>query len=163
MPYSATSAAATSSCVESGLLAQQTTSAPPALSARSRLAVSQVICRHAPSRWPFKGSSLPKRSRIIRSTGICRSAHSIRLRPASASPRSRTSCPLPVELGIRVLLLTKILSLTHFLDLRSRYGSIHAGRSGRFSRLRYDRLGLAAAYSERTLQSAHHISLLPWE
>ena len=112
MPYSATRAAATSSWVESGLLAQQKTSAPPALSARSRFAVSQVMCRHAPRRCPLSGSSFAKRSRMIRSTGICRSAHSIRLRPAAANPRSRTSCPLPLELGIRVLLLTKIPSVT---------------------------------------------------
>ena len=46
MPYSATSAAAVSSCVLSGLLAHSDTSAPPSLSASARLAVSVVTCRH---------------------------------------------------------------------------------------------------------------------
>src|SRR6516165_8500238 len=91
MSYSFTSAAATSSWVESGFDAQQNTSAPPALSVRSRLAVSQVMCRHAPRRCPLSVSSLEKRSRIRRRTGIWRSAHSIRLKPADARPRSWTS------------------------------------------------------------------------
>src|SRR5215469_13980513 len=91
MSYSFTSAAATSSWVESGFEAQQNTSAPPALSVRSRLAVSQVTCRQAPRRWPLSGCSFKKRSRIRRRTGICRSAHSMRLKPAAARPRSWTS------------------------------------------------------------------------
>ena len=45
-----TSAAATSSCVESGFEAQSRTSAPPAFSVRARLAVSVVTCRHAEMR-----------------------------------------------------------------------------------------------------------------
>ena len=64
MPYSLTSAAATSSWVESGLDAQHSTSAPPALSARSRLAVSVVIWRQALRRWPAAACSLAKRSRM---------------------------------------------------------------------------------------------------
>src|SRR5579863_5094274 len=128
MSYSATSAAATSSWVDSGLLAQQKTSAPPALSARNRLAVSQVICRHAPSRCPLSGNSLAKRSRMSRSTGICRSAHSIRLRPAAASVRSRTSCSLPLVLGIEILLLLNATyadrMLTPVRDLRPRSEAI---------------------------------------
>ena len=47
MSYSWTSAAATSSCVDSGFDAQSTTSAPPAFSVRARFAVSVVTCRHA--------------------------------------------------------------------------------------------------------------------
>ena len=50
MPYSSTSAAATSSCVDSGLEAQMTTSAPPACSVRIRFAVSVVTCRQAETR-----------------------------------------------------------------------------------------------------------------
>src|SRR5438067_1671857 len=76
--YSATSAAATSSCVECGLDAQRTTSAPPACRVRIRFAVSVVTCRQAEMRWPASGCSRSNRSRIAASTGICRSAHSIR-------------------------------------------------------------------------------------
>ena len=54
MPYSATSAAATSSFVESGFEAASTTSAPPALSVRIRFAVSVVTWRHAPMRRPVE-------------------------------------------------------------------------------------------------------------
>ena len=50
MSYSSTSAAATSSCVESGFDAHSTTSAPPAFSVRMRFAVSVVTCRHAAMR-----------------------------------------------------------------------------------------------------------------
>src|ERR1044072_8133972 len=41
-----------------------------------------------------------KRSRIAASTGICRSAHSIRLRPSGASARSLTSCRLGVAISL---------------------------------------------------------------
>src|SRR5688572_23263018 len=77
-------AAAASSWVERGLLAQRETSAPPALRARMRLAVSVVTCMHAPRRIPFSGFSFANRSRMARSTGMSRSAHSMRPRPASA-------------------------------------------------------------------------------
>src|SRR6185437_2544055 len=91
MSYSSTSAAATSSCVESGLDAQRTTSAPPALSVRARFAVSVVTCRHAEIRRPASGCSRSKRSRIAASTGICRSAHWMRRTPSGVSARSFTS------------------------------------------------------------------------
>src|SRR6059058_1094904 len=89
--YSATSAAATSSCVESGFEAQRTTSAPPAWSVRMRFAVSVVTWRQAEMRWPASGCSLSNRSRIAASTGICRSAHSMRRTPSGASAMSFTS------------------------------------------------------------------------
>src|SRR6476619_7606762 len=91
MPYSSTSAAATSSCVESGFDAQRTTSAPPAESVRARFAVSVVTCRYAEKRCPASGCSRSKRSRIAASTGICRSAHAILRTPSGASARSFTS------------------------------------------------------------------------
>ncbi len=47
MSYTSTSAAATSSWVESGFDAHSTTSAPPAFRVRMRFAVSVVTCRHA--------------------------------------------------------------------------------------------------------------------
>ena len=47
-----TSAAATSSCVESGFDAQSDDSAPPAFSVRARFAVSVVTCRQAEMRIP---------------------------------------------------------------------------------------------------------------
>ena len=55
MPKSATRAAATSSCVDRGLEAQRTTSAPPAFSARARLPVSLVTWRQADRRRPAQG------------------------------------------------------------------------------------------------------------
>ena len=92
-PWSPTSAAATSSWVESGLDATSTTSAPPAWRVRTRLAVSAVTCRLAETRSPASGRSRAKRARIAASTGISRSAQSIRWRPSGASPRSATSWP----------------------------------------------------------------------
>src|SRR5437660_8812331 len=91
IPYSAERAAATASLVESGLEAQRTTSAPPALRVIIRLAVSLVTCRQAETRSPESGSCSRKRSRIRSSTGISRAAQSIRPRPSLARPRSRTS------------------------------------------------------------------------
>ena len=59
-------AAATSSCVESGLDAHKVTSAPPATSVSMRFAVSEVTCMHAPMRYPASGfvllESFPDRS-----------------------------------------------------------------------------------------------------
>src|SRR5438045_6309289 len=98
MSYSSTSAAATSSCVESGFDAQRTTSAPPAFSVRIRLAVSVVTWRHAEMRYPASGCSRSKRSRIACRTGICRSAHVMRRTPSGASERSFTSCRLVVDI-----------------------------------------------------------------
>src|SRR3954467_12653092 len=82
---SSASAAATSGWGANGLDAHSATSAPPACSARTRFAVSEVTCRHAPTTTPASGRSRAKRSRIERSTGICPSAHSIRARPRSIS------------------------------------------------------------------------------
>src|SRR6266542_183049 len=102
MPSSATSEAATSSCVESGLDAQRTRSAPPAASVRARLAVSLVTCRQADSLIPARGFSFAKRSRIWRRTGMLFSAHSIRSRPRPASEGSLTSkrCAVTAEFPI---------------------------------------------------------------
>src|SRR5437763_6067782 len=98
MSYSSTSAAATSSWVDSGLEAQSTTSAPPAFRVRARFAVSVVTCRQAEIRYPESGCSLSKRSRMAASTGIWRSAHSMRRTPSGASARSFTSCRLVVAI-----------------------------------------------------------------
>src|SRR4051794_5048908 len=76
-------ASATSSCVERGLAAATATVAPPAASARTRLAVSAVTCRQAATETPSSGRSRAKRSRIERRTGICPSAHSIRAWPVA--------------------------------------------------------------------------------
>src|SRR6185295_2052930 len=91
IPWSTTSAAATSSWVESGLLAQSTRSAPPAFSAIARFAVSAVTCRHAAIRMPFSGFCFANRSRIWWTTGMERPDHSMRPRPFSASARFFTS------------------------------------------------------------------------
>src|SRR5688500_4814840 len=81
---SATSAAATSSCVDSGFGAHSATSAPPARRVRTRFAVSEVTCRQAPIRTPSSGRSPAKRSASERSTGIWASAQSMRARPSPA-------------------------------------------------------------------------------
>src|SRR6188472_3597006 len=49
-------------------------------------------------RTPLSGCSRSKRSRIAASTGICRSAHSIRRTPSGASARSLTSCLVVVAI-----------------------------------------------------------------
>src|SRR3954470_13025239 len=98
MSYSSTSAAATSSCVESGFDAQSTTSAPPAFSVRIRLAVSVVTWRQAEMRYPSSGFSFSNRSPIACRTGICRSAHWILRTPSEASEMSFTSCRFVVAI-----------------------------------------------------------------
>ena len=80
-----------SSCVESGFEAQSAISAPPALSTRIKLAVSVVTCMHAAMRTPVNGCDFSKRARICASTGMLRSAHSMRLRPSAASDASAMS------------------------------------------------------------------------
>src|SRR6476659_4970042 len=57
-----------------------------------RFAVSVVTWRQAEIRWPASGCSRSNRSRIAASTGICRSAHSMRRFPSAARARSFTSC-----------------------------------------------------------------------
>src|SRR3989442_2670663 len=91
MTSSRTSEAATSSWVESGLEAQATTVAPPALSVRRRLAVSVVMWRQAPTVTPSRGRSLAKRSRMEVRTGMLLSAQAMRCRPRSASAGSAMS------------------------------------------------------------------------
>src|SRR5262249_4451282 len=96
MPCSAIRAAAASSCVESGLLAQSTRSAPPALSVMARLAVSVVICRQADMRMPLRGCSRWNRSRMSASTGMSLAAQRMRALPWGARLRSLTSPATPV-------------------------------------------------------------------
>src|SRR5262249_28904251 len=84
-------AAATSSWVESGFDPHRNTCAPPACSVRARFAVSVVTCRQAEIRRPLSGRSFANRERIARSTGMWRSAHSIRALPSFASFMSFTS------------------------------------------------------------------------
>src|SRR5579883_2284209 len=91
MPSSTMSEAATSSCVERGLLAQRTRSAPPALRVIARLAVSVVTCRQAEILMPLRGWVLANCSRINRRTGISLAAHSMRCLPRGARLRSLTS------------------------------------------------------------------------
>ena len=90
---SAASAAATSSCVASGLAAQIATFAPPARSVRTSTAVSAVTCRHAATETPSSGRSVAKRARIDRRTGICPSAQPIRASPSGARAGSAMTEP----------------------------------------------------------------------
>src|SRR3954454_4944804 len=88
---SSLSASATSSWVDSGFGAQSATSAPPAISARTSVAVSAVTCNEQPTRMSRSGCSREKRSRIERRTGICPSAQSMR---SSPTPRIRGASEL---------------------------------------------------------------------
>src|SRR5438876_9160545 len=63
-----------------------------------RLAVSAVTCRQAEMRRPLRGRVRAKRSRIAASTGIWRSAHSMRRTPSGARARSFTSCRFVVAI-----------------------------------------------------------------
>src|SRR5437588_682902 len=103
-----TSAAATGSCVDSGLDAQRAMSAPPALSVSIRLAVSVVTWRQAPTFTPRSGCSCLNLSRIKSSTGISRAAQSISSWPCLARPASRTSpwALIAFELDFTVHLVT---------------------------------------------------------
>ena len=91
MPYSSTSAAATSSWVERVRGAEHHVGATR-LERANEFAVSVVTWRQAETRCPASGCSRSKRSRIAASTGICRSAHWMRRTPSEASARSFTSC-----------------------------------------------------------------------
>src|SRR4051812_36914344 len=126
MPNSETRAAATSSCVESGFDAHSTTSAPPAFSVRIRFAVSVVTWRQAETRYPASGCSRSKRSRIVVSTGICRSAHMMRRRPSGASDRSFTSCFAVVAIRVSLSFLLVDVAGTPFA------GRVGSGREQPF-------------------------------
>ena len=81
------SAAATSSCVVSGLEAQSSTCAPPAMSVRTRFAVSDVTCRHAATRSPSSGRS---RARTARAPSAARASARPPTRCGPARPRPAT-------------------------------------------------------------------------
>src|SRR5262249_41959553 len=81
---SAASAAATSSCVDSGLQPDHETSAPAACRARTNTAVSFVTCRQPAMRMPRSGFVSEYRFVSAMRTGMRDSAHSMRSRPASA-------------------------------------------------------------------------------
>src|SRR5258706_7407939 len=130
MPWSRTRCAAMSSWVESGLDAHSATSAPPACSVMHRFAVSLVTWRHSARLLPLSGCSRANRSRIWRSTGIERSAHSERRRPASASARSFTSN------AFLVLVATAMFVLSCRLAARALFGDAgeSMGRVGQLGR-----------------------------
>ena len=94
-PFSA-SAAATSSCVESGLEPQRAIWAPPAVNASTRTAVSFVTWRQAPSVRPLSGFSLLNLLLIWLRTGMRVEAHSVCKWPLGARALSLTwnSCIL---------------------------------------------------------------------
>ena len=99
MSNSSTSAAATSSCVESGFEAQSTTSAPPAFSVRIRLAVSRrdvqargdAVAARAAARARSARGSPPAPASAGRPTRSGRT-------PSGASARSLTSCRFVVAI-----------------------------------------------------------------
>src|SRR3954469_11292821 len=110
-----TSAAATSSCVVSGLAEQSAASAPPAISACIRFAVSAVTWRQAATLTPSSACSSLNRSRIERRTGMWFCAHSIRASPCGASAGSSTS-------GFR--LIAVMLALVRALDRHADVGGL---------------------------------------
>src|SRR5439155_13221181 len=118
---SAASAAAVSSCVESGFEAQSATDAPPAVSVRTRLAVSAVTCSDAAILTPFSGFSRANRSRIWRTIGICASAQAMRPSPASASEGSAMS-DLP--------LVAVMIALVRPFDRHADVGRLLLGQLG---------------------------------
>ena len=85
MPLCSTSAAATSSWVDSGFEAQSATSAPPAAASASGWRSRSSRAGTRAIRMPSSGRSFSNRSRISASTGISAPAHSMRSRPAAAS------------------------------------------------------------------------------
>src|SRR5580693_5561246 len=80
-----------SSCVDSGFDAARCTRAPPAVSVRTRTAVSAVTCRQYAIVRPPNGCWSANNPRSMPSTGIARSAQAIPGWPASASPGSAMS------------------------------------------------------------------------
>src|SRR5229473_1721916 len=101
--WSRTRLAATSSCVERGLEAQSTTSAPPSRRQIARFAVSAVTCRQAEMRIPFSGWFLMNSLRIICSTFMDWFAHSMRFLPSSASSGLLISELICAAVDIRLL------------------------------------------------------------
>src|SRR3954454_13447505 len=110
-------AAATSSCVESGFEAQSATDAPPAFSVLTRFAVSAVTCSDAAIRTPFSGFSRANRSCTWRRTGICSSAQAILPSPAEAREGSLMS-----------LLVAVMVALVRPLDGHSDVGGLLLGQ-----------------------------------
>ena len=93
-------AAATSSCVESGLLPVIYISAPPLLSTSQRYAVLASRCTDNAIFLPLKGCSFSKSFLISVRSGQLRLTHSIFLNPDSASPISFISEPFIFSPGI---------------------------------------------------------------
>src|SRR5580658_1760708 len=101
--WSRTRLAETSSCVESGFEAHNTTSAPPSRKQIARFAVSAVTCRQAEMRIPFSGWFLMNSLRIICNTFMDWFAHSMRFLPSSASSRLLISLFTCAAVDIRLL------------------------------------------------------------
>ncbi len=91
-----------SSWVDSGLEAASWTRAPPAVSSRTRPAVSGVTCRQAATVSPANGCWSAKATASPASTGMVRRAQSIRGWPTAASPGSSTSDGVSDNIGRRL-------------------------------------------------------------
>src|SRR5579859_3354571 len=151
--------AATSSCVESGLEAHSTTSAPPSRRAIIKLAVSLVTCRQAEARKPFRGCSFTKRLRMISRTGICCAAHSILRLPASAKEMSFTSPFLSSAIAKVVLLEFEILRTDDQDEKRPDGGRNLCGAGGSHFDARFG----AGAQARGLAQSGCAVGALPGE
>src|SRR5262249_54026211 len=77
----------------------------------------------APMRRPFSGRSFAKRARIVRSTGMWRSAHSMRALPSLASLRSFTWPAVPAGSSTCAPFVPGLLFLTRRVVLRTAMGT----------------------------------------
>src|ERR1700722_16283484 len=125
MTPSAARAAAMSSWVDSGLEAARCTCAPPAVSVRTRTAVSAVTCRQQAAVRPAKGCCSAKAERSMPSTGMARSAQAIPGWPASASPGSVTSDGDPPGRSVPV-----VVGLERAIDRDANVGGLFLGELG---------------------------------
>src|SRR3954462_15552635 len=123
-PTSSARAAAVSSWGERGVAAHSATSAPPAMSARTRLAVSAVTCRHAATAIPSSGRSSARGAGMERRTGIWASAHSMRARPAGAREGSAMSEVLTGMADPLPALVAVVVGLVRALDRHADVGGL---------------------------------------
>src|SRR4051812_28064787 len=94
------------------------------MSARTRLAVSAVTCRHAATAIPSSGRSSARRARIERRTGIWASAHSMRARPAGAREGSAMSEVLTGIADPLPALVAVVVGLVRALDRHADVGRL---------------------------------------
>src|SRR5450755_1046724 len=116
-----------SSWVDSGLDAASRTRPPPAVTRRTRPAVSAVTFRQAATVRPPNGCWPETASVSSRRTGMARRAHSILGRPAMASPGSRMSDTAGPVTGSSVAV---VIGLERAIDRDADVGGLLLGQGG---------------------------------